>query len=984
MSIDGGYYGPLGSLVGTQFNGGNVFAISNPLSPDVSTPRRLNVTLPNLANLPNGPGLYPVTVTNNSASPSTAYTNIAIVPDYANTNKQGALNTITLPSSSAPSAIAEDSVLGVAVVAETGTSSIQFVDMRTAPTLLGGPIPTGSIPPSTTPGSLPTGVAVDENLHITAVVNYADRSLWIFQTPIPPAAPSATPLGKIDLSTLIPATAPSTPPSAPPFPYSVGIDSQTHRAIVAFASTNVGFIVNLDPTQPASICLPGQPPASTPTYCPIASVTLNTGSNPQIALQPAVDLAYVTPGGGGNLSVVDLQHVTTQARIPITSAARTSGIVTVTTTTAHALNPGNPGTVLISGLPAGKNGTIFDGTFSVTSVIDANTFTYSQTAADDTTSSTTASPGIVTYGTAFLTFGLSPTVQGIAINPISRTAVLADPNADRGQISFINSLDQSVSSLTLFSETSGVPGTGLAPESGGADVAFQPFTNTAVSFNPVLSEVSMIDPVLLQRDTIVKTGQNGVKTISFTNSGVSISLKLTGALQVDPPTNTLLVANSGSDNLTWFLLSTSFKTVNIEEVITPPVPGTLLPQATITTSGSTPGTISGVRILGSGFDAGSVVRLDGQSVPATFVSAREIDATIPSSFLTSPRRFALDVVSSAGVLSNSTDFSVIEAVPIPACSGTASAPGAVAIDEQRNIAVVTDFGCSDASIISLKPDSTFGTLTHRIGTGASPAAVAVIPRFGFAVVSNSAAGTVSILNLDTNAQAAGDVTVGTTPAGVAIDQETAIALVANTGSNTVSAVNLEPLLATPVAAVTTSSIAVDQSPIAVAIDPDRGTNNRGEAVVTTVILNGSGLPPSGGLDVVDLGVSPPSKNTTAGLSQIQVTPTGIVFDPATSLFFATSSQGNSITAFNPDNGQTQVIPVGVNPTSLAYNYQSSTILTVNSLSKTISIVDSQTFKTRATLGIGGSSQFAAAIHPRTNLAVIADQANNRVLLLPLP
>jgi DNA-binding beta-propeller fold protein YncE len=76
--------------------------------------------------------------------------------------------------------------------------------------------------------------------------------------------------------------------------------------------------------------------------------------------------------------------------------------------------------------------------------------------------------------------------------------------------------------------------------------------------------------------------------------------------------------------------------------------------------------------------------------------------------------------------------------------------------------------------------------------------------------------------------------------------------------------------------------------------------------------------------------------------------------------------------------------VGVNPTSLAYNYQSSTILTVNSLSKTISIVDSQTFKTRATLGIGGSSQFAAAIHPRTNLAVIADQANNRVLLLPLP
>jgi DNA-binding beta-propeller fold protein YncE len=169
----------------------------------------------------------------------------------------------------------------------------------------------------------------------------------------------------------------------------------------------------------------------------------------------------------------------------------------------------------------------------------------------------------------------------------------------------------------------------------------------------------------------------------------------------------------------------------------------------------------------------------------------------------------------------------------------------------------------------------------------------------------------------------------------------------------------------------------------VAIDPDRGTNNRGEAVVTSLILNGSN-PPSGALDVVDLGVTPPSKNTSVTLGLIQATPTGIAFDPATTLFYATSSQGNSITALNPDTGQTQVIPVGVNPTSLAYNYQSSTILTVNALSNTISIVDSQTFLTRATLGISGSSQFAAAIHPLTNLAVIADQSNNRVLLLPLP
>ena len=987
LTIDGGFYGPPDALVvSAHFNGGTLPIVTDPNTPNVSTARRLNVTLPNLNGLS---GLYPVSVTNSNASPSAAYTNIAVIPDYATTNKPDATPTlIALPAGAAPSAIALDSVLGVAVVAETGTSAIQFVDVHTGtPALLGSAIPTGSIPLSTAPGSLPTGVAVDESLHIAAVVNYADRSLWIFQIPAPPAAPSTTPLGKIDLSTLIPAGAPATPPTAAPFPYSVGIDSLTHRALVAFASTNVGFIVNLDPTQPASVCLPGQPPAAAPTYCAVASVTLNTGSNPQVALEPRVDLAYVTPGGGGNLSVVDLQHVAAQARVPIDKATRTSNVVTVTTSTAHNLNPGHPGTVLISGLPPGTGGTIFDGSFSVTSVIDAFTFTYSQTAADDTTSSTTASPGTVSFGLAFLTYSLTPTIQGIAINPISRTAVLADPNASANQISFINSLDQSFTFISLFSEATGAVTSGIPPESGVADVAFQPFTNTAVAFNPTLNEVSLLDPTLLQRAAIVHTLGTGIKTVAFTSGGADVTLKLFGALAVDPNSNSALVANSGSDNLSFFHLSQFIKPVHIEQVITPQVPGALLPQSILITSAGS-AAVSGVRILGAGFDASSQVRLDGQPLPSgaggvQFVSNREIDVTIPASFLVAPRRFGLDVVNGAGVVSNVTDLTVLESVPVPVCSGTASAPGAVAIDEQRNIAVVTDTGCADVSIISLKPDGTFGTLTHRIPTAALPTGVAVIPRFGFAVVTNNTAGTASILNLDTNAQAAADVTVGSQPSGVAINQETGIAVVANTGSNTVSAIDLTPLLATPVGTVKASSVAVNQSPIAVAIDPDRGTNNRGLAVVTSLLLNGASSP-FGGLDVVDIGKTPPVKNSTSSIVGIQATPTGVVFDPANTAFYATSSQGNVITAFNPDTSQTTSIKVGINPTALAYNFRTSTLLTVNALSNTISIVDSQTFRTRATLGIGGSSQFAAAIHPLTNLAVITDQANNRVLLLPLP
>ncbi len=986
LSIDGGYYGPPDKPVASaQFNGGVLPVNADPTSPTVSTPRRLNATFPNLNGLS---GLYTISVTNTNATPPTDYTNVAVVPDYQNTNKPDATpSLIALPAGAAPNAIALDSVLGVAVVAETGTSTIQFVDWHTGtPTLLGSPIPTGSIPASTAPGSLPTGVAIDETLHVAAVVNYNDRSVWLFQVPAPATTPSTTPLGKIDLSTLIPATAPTTPPTPSPFPYTIGVDSQTHRGIVAFASTNVGFLVNLDPTQPASICLPGQPPASTPTYCPIASVTLNTGANPQVALEPRVDLAYVTPGGGGNLSVVDLQHVAAQARVPIKSATRTSNVVTVTTSTAHNLNPGNPGTVLISGLPPGTNMTIFDGTFSVTSVIDSFNFTYTQTAADDTSTSTSSAQGTVSSGLAFLTYSLTPTVQGIAINPITRTAALVDPNASSAQVGFIDSLDQSFTFLTLYSEIVGVPSGALAPESGAAAVAFQPFTNTVVTFNPALNEASLLDPTLLQRDAIVKTLGTGVKSISYTaTGGAAVSLKLSGAIQVDPNSNSALIANSGSDNLTFFHLSQFFKPVNIEQVLTPPIPGALLPQAAIITSGTTPGPLAGVRILGSGFDAASSVRLDGQTLAGatTFVSSREIDVTIPASFLAAPHRYALDVVNGSNIPSNNTDFTVIESVPISACSGTAAAPGAVAIDDVRNLAVVTDSGCSDAAVISLKPDSTFGILTHRIPTGAAPAGVAVIPRFGFAVVTNNTAGTASILNLDTNVQAASDVTAGTQPNGVAIDQETGVALVANTGSNTVTSIDLTPLLASPVGTLTPVTVATNQSPIAIAIDPDRGTNNRGLAIVTSLELNGASTP-IGSLDEIDIGTSPPVKSNTSSLASLSATPTGIVFDPSTTLFYATSSQGNDITALNPDTGNVADIKVGINPTSMAFNFQTSTLLTVNALSNTISVVDSQTFQTRATLGIAGSSQFAAAIHPLTNLAVIADQANNRVLLLPLP
>ena len=92
------------------------------------------------------------------------------------------------------------------------------------------------------------------------------------------------------------------------------------------------------------------------------------------------------------------------------------------------------------------------------------------------------------------------------------------------------------------------------------------------------------------------------------------------------------------------------------------------------------------------------------------------------------------------------------------------------------------------------------------------------------------------------------------------------------------------------------------------------------------------------------------------------------------------------------------IRVGINPYSVAYNPQTGTLLTVNSgftppsdgtttltqNAGSSSVVDTQTFRTRATLGISSQSQFSAAMDSFTNTVVLVDQNNNRVLFVAMP
>lgn len=930
IGVNGGYYGSAASpIVTAEFNGGTRTANS-------VNARQLGVQL-NGTDL-NTPGLYSVGVRNSNASSPVAVTNFAVQPDPVSNGPILKVKLAMPGTNPAPSAVAVDTVLGIAVVVNNGTGQVQLIDLTLAtPALLGAPIPVGNTP---------TGVAVDNQRHIALVVNSADKTVSIVDL-VGKTVTTPISLG---------------PPFTSATPFSVGVNPNTGLALVAYSSTNSGSLIALAGTTSTLPCLPGGTNPATPP-CLVGSVTLNTGANPQIAVEPRFNVAITTPGGAGVLSVVDLNHQNSPNAIASSGtpgAKRVSNVVTITTTAPHNIDPSNPGSVLIAGVtPTGS--TSFNGTFTVTSVPNATTFTYSQNAPDDT-----GGGGTVQYANPLVTFSISPSVQGISINTQTERALLADPNSS--SLTILSSLDQTSQSVFLTASNN-------SPEFGARFTAFNPFTNIGVSVNPTTNALSVIDPVKPQRlGTPTSTGGTG-----------------SGPVAIDPGTNLAVVANTTSNDVSIISLdgaNPAMKSLHVEQVLIP-APRQLASNVTLTSSSD----LSGVRILGHGFSVGTpVVCLDGVQVPGATISDREIDVTIPhSSFLTFPRRFALEVVNAAScsgsVRSNAADFTVVEAVDVTSSGCATPAPAAVAIAlgidaSHPDLAVVADSGCNAVSLIDVTPGNpfgTFGTVTRTIAlSGTVPERVATISRLGHAVVSNSGSNNASIVDLVGGTELS-TVATGTQPLGVAINQDTGFAVVTNAGSNTISVFDAN-------AGGTAGSAATDQRPIAVAIDPSRNI-----ALVANAL--------QGTLQVFTLSASNSatfSKSILIGSSTVPPLPTSVVFDPASTLFLAASPLSDAFLLVNTDQGAAQSIRVGINPTSLAYNYLASTLVTVNTENNTLSTVDVQlpgAVHTTAIQGLGntapcpvdsntGATLCGVDIHPLTNLVVVTDPAHNRVLLFP--
>lgn len=521
---------------------------------------------------------------------------------------------------------------------------------------------------------------------------------------------------------------------------------------------------------------------------------------------------------------------------------------------------------------------------------------------------------------------LSTSIQGVAINTETEEALLTDPN--QTSLTLFSVLDQTINTVSLTQ--------------GEVADAVNPLTDVGVVLNSIGGTATVLD----------------LRILKPIGNSVTVGT-LPQAVAIDPGKNVAVIANSGSNNVSILPLG-PIRTPQITEVS----PGT-----TLTASGSGPLTVT---VTGFGFTSGAQVRLDGAAVPTVVSSnGRQAIATISGSLLAAPRRFSLDVMASGGSTSNEENFTVIGAIPI------GLNPIAVAIDSDLGEALVTSQGALDSagactgpgnvSVVSLSSISVTNTLT----VGTCPEGVAVLPRLGLGVVANNGSNDATVIDYVNDAVAA-TVPVGSSPAGVAIQPDTAATIVANTGSNTVSEFTIGGGAVSPV------SIPVDQRPFGVNVDP---IDNLFAVTATT----------QNTVDIVNL----TSHFIVGRLSNFEV-PSDVTFDPITDTFLVANSLLNDLAVVDPRALTSTPIRVGINPTSIAYNFQSGTGVTVNNATNTLSVFNFlatnppnsvltiQAGKVEAVLPMGGSAEFSVAIDPLTNIAAVVDQANGRLLLIPLP
>ena len=281
-----------------------------------------------------------------------------------------------------------------------------------------------------------------------------------------------------------------------------------------------------------------------------------------------------------------------------------------------------------------------------------------------------------------------------------------------------------------------------------------------------------------------------------------------------------------------------------------------------------------------------------------------------------------------------------------------NAPLGVAVDNDRDLAVVTNSGSGSVSLVALSattpvgtsqsPAGSVGTIGSPLPVGSNPLGVAVIPRLGVAIVVNNGSNNASLIDLTQTFVPQTVSPCGSTsgectgPTAAAINQDTARAVVTNAGilndTAAPSSISFGTIATTATAAPTLGSTStdgnVDQNPISAAIDP-------------------APIPATPGVSYVGVGTSSQASSVevinASTLTPQRVSgfasPTGMLFDPLNQVFLIANSLNNNVVILDPNTLVQTPVRVGINPTALDYDFQTSTLVTSNLSSHTLSVLD---------------------------------------------
>lgn len=558
-----------------------------------------------------------------------------------------------------------------------------------------------------------------------------------------------------------------------------------------------------------------------------------------------------------------------------------------------------------------------------------------------------------------------------------------------------------------FSPTNTTQGVGLNPEThqmlftdpeAGTLTSFDIFNATVNSTKFTLNGVTISNPGFvaaaangLTNEGIAVNDHGSAAVVELDNGNVLQTINGLGnnpdAVAIDPATNEAVITNQTDGTVSIVSLGSARSNQIIEAS-----PASALASVSPVT----------ITITGSGFAPGATVRLDQTALATSTVASscttaplticRQLTATIPATMLGSARRFMLDVLNTDATVSNVTDFTVIQAVTV------GSSPVGVAVDTERHMAVVTNSGDNTVDLVALSPEtpvSNNGGTAGAVGVvgsptpvGTFPEGVGVIPRLGLAVVADNQSNQFSVVD-ETQVASPHTVNLCATcmlPIGIGVNSDTGNAAITfgfpdnNIVDGRVSTINVA-------SGTQGAALPVDQIPTGVAIDPNLNYAAVADSQTGSIFL----------MDLTTDSAAGPGR-----ISNLSV-PAGVVFDPLNQVFVVANSLVNTIVIVNPTTFGTTSISAGLDPTSVDYDFQTSTLLTVNSVSNTMSVLDydcppisgstaCSDPRVRAVVGAGvpevASSVViganAVSIDPQLDIAVTVDPDNNRVLLVPLP